>query len=171
MQATIETNRLILRPFTEQDAPVVAQLAGEKVISDMTANIPHPYQLTDAVDWIRTHQDLFNTGKGVVYALVLKESNTLIGAVSLPRLAEGEGTLGYWLGVPFWGVGYATEGARALIKYARVNLGLTKLKAMHLIDNERSKSVISKLGTTYIGTKTIQAQGRERKVCVYASRI
>ncbi|MDF6016878.1 GNAT family N-acetyltransferase [Vibrio harveyi] len=171
MQATIETNRLILRPFTEFDAARVAELAGEKVISDMTANIPHPYELTDAVDWIRTHQELFNTGKGVVYALVLKNSDNLIGAVSFPRIDGGEGTLGYWLGVPFWGVGYATEGSRALIEYAKENLGLSKLKVMHLTENERSKSVISKLGTTYVGTKTIQAQGRVREVCVYTARL
>ncbi|NOI82672.1 GNAT family N-acetyltransferase [Vibrio tubiashii] len=169
MQKTIETNRLILRPFTEHDAPRVTELAGEKVISDMTANIPYPYKLTDAVNWIKTHQELFNSGKGVVYALVLKNSNTLVGAVSFPRLEEGEGTLGYWLGVPFWGVGYATEGSRALIEYARENLGLSKLKIMHLTDNVRSKSVISKLGTTYVGTKTIQTQGGVREVCVYTA--
>ncbi len=171
MQSTIETKRLILRPFTELDAIRVAELAGEKVISDMTANIPHPYQLTDASDWISTHQDLFNTGRGIVYALVLKSSNTLIGAVSFPRLEEGEGTLGYWLGVPFWGVGYATEGARALIEYAQENLGLSKLKVMHLTENERSKSVISKLGATYVGTKKIQAQGQLREVCVYTAQL
>jgi RimJ/RimL family protein N-acetyltransferase len=171
MQATIETDRLTLRPFTELDATIVAELAGEKVISEMTANIPHLYELTDAVDWIRTHQNLFNSGKGVVYALVLKNSNTLIGAVSFPRIEEGEGTLGYWLGVPFWGVGYATEGSRALIEYGKDKLGLSKLKVMHLTENERSKSVISKLGTTYVGTKTIQAQGRAREVCVYTARL
>ncbi|CAM4313705.1 GNAT family N-acetyltransferase [Vibrio neonatus] len=169
MQAIIETNRLTLRPFTELDATRVAELAGEKVISDMTANIPYPYDLSDAVDWIRTHQDLFNTGKGVVYALLLKNSNTLIGTVGFPRIEEGEGILGYWLGVPFWGVGYATEGSRALIEYAKENLGLSKLKVMHLTENDRSKSVISKLGTTYVGTKTIQAQGRVREVCVYTA--
>ncbi|EGA65334.1 GNAT family N-acetyltransferase [Vibrio brasiliensis] len=169
MQTIIETNRLILRPFTEHDATRVAELVGEKVISDMTANIPHPYELSDAVDWISTHQDLFNASKGVVYALVLKSSNTLIGAVSFPRLEEGEGTLGYWLGVPFWGSGYATEGSRALIEYARENLGLSKLKVMHLTDNVRSKAVISKLGTTYVGTKTIQTQVGVREVCVYTA--
>jgi RimJ/RimL family protein N-acetyltransferase len=171
MQAIIETSRLILRPFNELDAARVAELAGEKVISDMTANIPHPYNLSDAVDWIRTHQDLFNTGRCLVYALVLKNRNTLIGAVSLPRMEEGEGVLGYWLGVPFWGAGYATEGSKALIEYARDNLGLNKLKVMHLTENERSKSVIGKLGATYVGTKTIQAQGRAREVCVYTAQL
>lgn len=171
MQVTIETKRLILRPFSELDATRVAELAGEKIIADMTANIPHPYETADATDWIKTHQSLYNTGKGVVYAVVLKNSNTLIGAVSFPRLEEGEGTLGYWLGVPYWGVGYATEGSRALIDHAKSCLALSKLKVMHLTENDRSKSVINKLGVTYVGTKTIEAQGKEREVCVYTARV
>ncbi|MEI8599088.1 hypothetical protein P4S64_20150 [Vibrio sp. M60_M31a] len=49
-----------------------------KVIADMTANIPHPYSLADAELWINTHEPLFDSGKGIVYAITLKESGELI---------------------------------------------------------------------------------------------
>ena len=52
MQPNIETNRLVLRPFRLSDSERVAHLAGEKVIAEMTANIPHPYESNMAVEWI-----------------------------------------------------------------------------------------------------------------------
>ncbi|WP_372379520.1 GNAT family N-acetyltransferase [Vibrio natriegens] len=169
MQQNVETDRLILRPFTLSDAKRVALLAGDKVIADMTANIPHPYSLADAELWINTHEPLFDRGKGVVYAITLKESGELIGAVSFLGIDNGVGTLGYWLGVPYWGRGYATEASKAIITFSKSNLGLSKLHVMHLLGNERSKSVIKKLGVTYIENRINRMQGKAREVCVYTS--
>ncbi|HAS6022041.1 TPA: GNAT family N-acetyltransferase, partial [Vibrio vulnificus] len=107
----------------------------------------------------------------IVYAIVHKESLELIGAVSLPSLKDGQGILGYWLGVDFWGQGYATEASKALIEYAKESHGLRELKVMHLVGNARSKSVIDKLGVTYIENQTLRMQGGEREVCVYISAV
>ncbi|GAL07247.1 hypothetical protein JCM19237_4663 [Photobacterium aphoticum] len=137
----------------------------------MTANIPHPYRLSDAVKWIATHEKLFLSGKGIVYAIVKKGTDELIGTVSLLQLDNGSGVLGYWLGVPYWGNGYATEASRLLISFSQEHLGLKKLQIMHLVGNERSKSVIDKLGVKYIGNQTNRMQGHEREVCVYMSEV
>ncbi|MDS1796834.1 GNAT family N-acetyltransferase [Vibrio parahaemolyticus] len=169
MQQLIESERLILRPFSLSDAKRVSELAGEKQISEMTANIPHPYNVSDAENWIRTNTELFLSGKGVVYAIVLKDSAELIGAISFPKLENGLGILGYWLGVPYWGSGYATEASKSLISFSKKHYGLTRLKVMHLVGNERSKSVIEKLGVKYVGDQTNRMQGKDREVSVYIS--
>ncbi|HGF3785471.1 TPA: GNAT family N-acetyltransferase [Vibrio parahaemolyticus] len=171
MQQSIESKRLILRPFTLDDAEHVAELAGDKMIAEMTANIPHPYTVFDAENWIRTHEALFLSGKGAVYAIVLKDSFELIGAISFPKLDNGLGILGYWLGVPFWGCGYATEASKVLISFSKKHYGLTKLQVMHLVENERSRSVIDKLGIKYVGNEINRMQGKEREVCVYISDV
>ncbi|HGS5155527.1 TPA: GNAT family N-acetyltransferase [Vibrio parahaemolyticus] len=174
MQQAIESNRLILRPFSLADAKRVAELAGDKQISEMTANIPYPYSVSDAESWICTHEALFLSGKGVVYAIVIKDTSEVIGAISFLKLENGLGTLGYWLGVSCWGRGYATEASKSLISYAKKHYGLTKLQVMHLVGNERSKSVITKLGVKYIGDKVNRMQGKDRKdrkVSVYISEV
>lgn len=171
MQPTIETDRLKLRAFTLADAKQVAELAGNKLISDMTANIPHPYNVSDAISWIKTHRAFFNQRKAIVYAITLKETDKVIGAVSLPKMSNELGILGYWLGVPFWGKGYATEASQALINYSKAQLGIKRLQVMHLVENERSKSVIQKLGVHYVENRTNRMQGKDREVCVYESEI
>ncbi|GLR06782.1 N-acetyltransferase [Vibrio hyugaensis] len=166
-QPILTTNRLILRPFDFDDCEQVALLAGEKVISDMTANIPHPYELPMAKVWIATHAPLFQEHRGVSYAITLRSSGELLGAVSLPRIEKGYGTLGYWLGVPYWGNGYAFEASKALIEFAQSHFALSGIRVMHLVENQRSKSVIQKLNVTYVANKILGMQGAEREVCVY----
>ncbi|ASP38470.1 GNAT family N-acetyltransferase [Bacterioplanes sanyensis] len=171
MQPIITTSRLKLRPFTALDAARVAELAGDSRIAAMTANIPHPYQQSDATLWIARHASLFSTGRGVVYAIVVSDSDELVGAVSLPVIDQGTGTLGYWLGVDYWGLGYATEAAKALVDFAKQHLGLLQLKVMHLKENQRSRAVVKKLGVTYIGEQMNRMQGQDREVCVYLSAV
>lgn len=171
MQKIIETERLLLRPFRLGDSERVAKLAGDKVIADMTAQIPHPYEPSMAVAWIETHQPAYDEGRSVVYAITIKGNDDIIGTVSLPSLNGGLGVLGYWLGVEFWGNGYAYEASRALVDYCKENLGLKQLEVSHLVGNERSKSVINKLAVTYMENKVVTVHGRDREVSVYRSEI
>lgn len=99
MQDNIETERLILRPFRIGDCKRVAALAGNKLIAEMTANIPHPYELEMAVSWIQSHETQFIEKKGIVYAITEKGNDDIIGAVSFPNFEDSVGLLGYWLGV------------------------------------------------------------------------
>jgi [ribosomal protein S5]-alanine N-acetyltransferase len=98
---TLTTNRLILRPFTLQDAPAVKDLAGEREIAATTANIPHPYQDGMAEEWINTHQEAFDKGESVTFAIVRNADKQLVGAIgvhiyTINQLAD----MGYWIGKP-----------------------------------------------------------------------
>tara|TARA_Y100001956_G_C4123078_1_gene188574 strand:- start:2379 stop:2894 length:516 start_codon:yes stop_codon:yes gene_type:complete len=171
MQPNIETDRLILRPFRSSDCDRVALLAGEKVIAEMTANVPHPYEPYMAIEWISTHRERYEEGSGVVYAVTVKGDDRILGAVSLPALNDGVGILGYWIGVPYWGKGYAFEASKALIEFCKNRMGLVELEVTHLIGNERSKSVITKLGVEFIENQELTVHGHSRKVSLYRSLV
>jgi [ribosomal protein S5]-alanine N-acetyltransferase len=152
MIPTIETERLILRPFSLRDAPEVKRLAGDRAISDTTINIPYPYEDGMAEEWISRHQEEFTRGEGVTFAIVKKEGELLIGAIGLREISEdGEATLGYWIGKSFWNQGFCTEAALEVLCYAFTVLDLTRINATHLTHHTASGRVMEKLGMRHEG--------------------
>ncbi|WP_040557003.1 GNAT family N-acetyltransferase [Reinekea blandensis] len=158
MRPTLTTPRLVLRPYRLSDAPRVQQLAGDKIIADMTANIPHPYRDGMAEAWIEQHDAWFQAGSTISLAITLNTQDAIIGTVSLSQIHQGCGNLGYWLGVPFWGQGIATEAAREMVRYGFEEFGLTTIVAQHLQANPRSGRVIEKCGLTYQNTDTVNGR-------------
>ncbi|MFQ5640761.1 MAG: GNAT family N-acetyltransferase [bacterium] len=151
-QPTLKTQRLLLRPFELTDAKDVQRLAGERAIADTTLNIPHPYADGMAEEWISTHQPKFEAGELVNFAIILQKQNELVGAIGLvivTRFQRAE--LGYWIGKPFWGKGYCTEAAYAVLDYAFHTLHLNRVHASYLIRNPASGRVMQKLGMKYEG--------------------
>lgn len=143
---TLETERLILRPFTVADAPAVQRLAGEKTIADNTLNIPHPYADGMAEAWIGSHDAALARGESLVLAVTLSGEG-LIGAIGLNLdRPNRRGELGYWIAVPHWGRGFATEAAKAVIRYGFQSLGLNRIEANHLTRNPASGRVLAKVG-------------------------
>jgi len=137
--AVLKTRRLVLRAPRLEDAKQVAVLANERRLAENTAGIPHPYGLDDAKQWIGAA--IAQSG-----AFVISIGGEVIGACGL------EGTkLGYWIGVPFWGCGYATEAARGLIDHAFGELGYMVLTASARISNPASRRVLEKCGFEWIG--------------------
>ena len=145
-RAAIETDRLRLRPFTEDDAPEVARMAGDREIADTTFSIPHPYSEQDARDWIATHAPRFEEGTLVNFAIELRGGG-LVGAIGLAlRAAHRTADLGYWIGREHWGEGYATEAARAVTRHGFASLGLRRVFAHHMTRNPASGRVMEKIG-------------------------
>jgi ribosomal-protein-alanine N-acetyltransferase len=143
----LETERLILRQFSPDDAPEVQRLAGDRAVASTTQTIPHPYQDGVAEAWIATHAPAFERGESVSFAVVRREAGQLVGAIGLRLAPQHErAELGYWIGVPYWNQGYATEAARAVITYAFQTLGLNKVYAQHLTRNPASGRVMQKAG-------------------------
>jgi ribosomal-protein-alanine N-acetyltransferase len=144
---TIETPRLVLRPLVPGDAPAIARLAGRREIADTTISIPHPCAEPQAREWIlaRTTQ---SGGKEMAFAITLKRDGGLVGTVGLreidPEHAQAE--MGFWIGVEWWGQGYATEAARAVVGFAFDTLKLNRVCAHHMVRNAASGRVLEKVG-------------------------
>jgi len=151
VQPILRTPRLLLRPFTPSDAPTVQQLAGAAAVAATTLAIPHPYREGLAQAWIATHQPAYARRENVVFAITEQNGN-LVGALNLRlELEHSRGELGYWIGEPFWGRGYATEAVCAVIDYGFLTLGLNRIEARHLSRNPASGRVMQKAGMRHEG--------------------
>lgn len=151
-QPILHTERLTLRPLAPEDAPAVRRLAGAPEVAATTLTVPHPYEEGMAEEWISTHRPGWERGEQAVFAIVLRETGELVGAIGLAIApAHGRAELGYWVGVPFWGGGYCTEAARALVDFGFAELGLNRVHAHHFTRNPASGRVMQKIGMRYEG--------------------
>jgi [ribosomal protein S5]-alanine N-acetyltransferase len=152
LQPTLETKRLILRPFTLQDAPVVHELVSAREIADTTLAIPHPYEQGMAEAWIGSHQKGYDEGNSVHFAITVRESSQLVGSIGLQiHPIHSYAEMGYWVGVPYWGNGYCTEAVGAVIKYGFEDKGLNRIYAVHFKRNPASGRVMQKNGMVHEG--------------------
>jgi [ribosomal protein S5]-alanine N-acetyltransferase len=152
LQPTLETKRLILRPFTLQDAPVVHDLVSAREIADTTLAIPHPYEQGMAEAWIGSQQKGFDQGNSVHFAITVRESSQLVGSIGLQiHPIHSYAEMGYWMGVPYWGRGYCTEAVGAVIEYGFEDKGLNRIFAVHFKRNPASGRVMQKNGMVYEG--------------------
>jgi RimJ/RimL family protein N-acetyltransferase len=143
----LRTARLTLRPFTLADAPDMQRLASEREVALNTLMIPHPYPEGAAEEWISRPSKPENR----VFAIDL--DGQVIGAIGvhiddLHQRAE----MGYWVGVPYWGNGYATEAAAEMVAYAFDVLGVNRVFAYHFTRNPSSGRVLQKIGMRREGT-------------------
>jgi RimJ/RimL family protein N-acetyltransferase len=142
--AVLKTERLVLRAPRLADAKRVAALVNDRRIADKTLRIPHPYGLADANEWI----DAAISQSAESYVMTI--GGEVIGACGID-MRHGMPEIGYWLGVPFWGSGYATEAARAMIDHAFGDLGHEVLTAGARVSNPASRRVLEKCGFQWTG--------------------
>jgi RimJ/RimL family protein N-acetyltransferase len=130
----------------------VERLAGDRAVADTTINIPHPYPPGEAAAWISSHAAAWREGTQHTFAITERQDGDLLGAIGLTvNLAHARGELGYWIGLPHWNRGYATEAARAMLRYAFETLGLNRVQATHFTRNPASGRVMQKLGMSHEG--------------------
>src|SRR5262245_36969038 len=136
VQPTLQTTRLLLRPYNLADAADLVRLAGAREVAATTLRIPHPYREQDALDFIASCPE--EAGKISRFAITLREGGQLCGGIGLridSAPNEQSAELGYWLGVAYWGLGYATEAARAMVRYGFESFGLHRIYATHFAHN------------------------------------
>jgi RimJ/RimL family protein N-acetyltransferase len=149
--------RLTYRPLSASDAGRIAALAGDWDVARMTSRIPHPYSLIDADLWIGSlGDDEFVRG--------LENDGELIGAVGYIAADPDQAEIGYWIGKPWWGKGFATEAATALVDHCFDDGGFKTLTCGHFIDNPASARVIAKLGFRRVGNGAQWCEARQTEV-------
>lgn len=146
---TLTTDRLILRPLTIADAAPMRALLNDVDIARMVSRIPHPYGLDDAHAYL-AHLQSADPSRERVFA-VQSDKDGLMGVVGLDPRDDGAVELGYWLGKPFWGRGYMTEAACAVLQWAGGAWGRRFLVSRHFADNPASGRVLTKAGFLYTG--------------------
>lgn len=146
MRPIFKTERLTLRQLKLEDAAAFSRLAGDYDIACMTGTIPHPFPLLSAE--IRLMMLMAQQRRGLAYPYaVTKDGGEMIGIADLFRREPGgDLEIGYWIGKPYWGLGYMTEICEALIAEAEATLGVKKLVAGVFADNPGSMRVLQKLG-------------------------
>ena len=143
----LETERLILRPWAEDDAEELYKYAKDPNVGPM-AGWPVHTSVLNSREIIRTVLSVPET-----YAVCLKETGKPIGSIGLHRKdlaeADDEYELGYWIGKPFWGQGIIPEASREILRYAFEDLGMNRIWCGYYDGNEKSRKVQVKLGFEY----------------------
>jgi RimJ/RimL family protein N-acetyltransferase len=149
----LETERLVLRAPRHGDLKAIVDLLADRRIAENTARIPRPYGVDDAERFLAG----VNRQDGEATFAIIRGRDP-IGVCSVePR--EGAAEIGYWLGLPYWGRGFATEAARALIDHAFGTLRHDALQAGARVGNPASRRVLEKCGFqwTRVGLYRIRA--------------
>lgn len=148
-QLVLETARLQLRRPTLADVKVIARLANDRRIAEMTRRLPHPYVAADATGFIKT---IAGAGRETVF--LIEHASTPIGVVGVDWAITDVPEIGYWLGVDFWGRGFATEAARAVIDYTFNEFGgVTQLSSGARVVNPASRRILEKCGFQWTGVE------------------
>ncbi|QJB70091.1 GNAT family N-acetyltransferase [Parasphingorhabdus halotolerans] len=142
--SSITTDRLVLRKPQLSDSEQLILLANDWEVAKYLARLPHPYGLEDA--------DFFFTEvveKEMTWALILDDK--FIGTIGLVRHHDSSLELGYWIGRPYWGKGYVTEAARAVLQWAQTVLPDSRIVSGCFIGNDASYKILEKLGFVETG--------------------
>jgi ribosomal-protein-alanine N-acetyltransferase len=148
----LETERLQLSPFKKSDAKLVAIMAGDKRVVEMTANIPYPYNESMAISWIEAHEKQEIENLNYIFAIRLKDTSELVGCINLGLNEQhNRAVVGYWIGFHYWGKGYCTEALKEVIKLGFEEKKVNKIWAEHKSFNVASGKVMEKAGMVHEG--------------------
>ena len=146
----IETERLILRPITENDAEAIYEYSKNEIVGINAGWKPH-----ESIEETREIIKLIFLNQENVFGIELKETGQLFGSIGLipdpKRQNDKTRMAGYAIGENYWGKGYMTEAVLALLRFGFEELNLDLISAYCYPSNERSKNVLKKCGFHYEG--------------------
>ena len=161
MKYTLETERLILRPFKETDVnDMFNNWASDPEVSKyMTWNHHETIETTETIInmWIEQYQK----PERINFGIVLKETNELIGGIDVCGYIDGIPAIGYALSRKYWNNGYMTEALLEVINLLK-SLGFYKVKIDAVVENIGSNKVIQKCGGKLINTKIDYVNNKQK---------
>jgi RimJ/RimL family protein N-acetyltransferase len=149
IRPAIGTDRLILRGPTAADAPAMADLANDLGVAGNVSRMPFPYTQAHAEEGL-AQIARYDTRREVAFAIEHR-SFGFMGMLHFHERQPGRPEVGYWLGRPFWGRGYATEALAGGLRWARGDWRRNVVWAGHFADNPASGQVLCKAGFLYTG--------------------
>ena len=168
MEITIETSRLTLRSWREEDIEQLALGLNDLELARWLAFVPHPYTTSHAESWIERCQQISSASTRPVafeFAIELRSERLAIGGVSLNKIdwKAGTGGGGIWIAKAYQGRGYGREAFEAKVRFAFRDLGLEKLVNGYFDGNENSWAMQRKLGYRRVGevASRSMADGRQ----------
>lgn len=162
------TSLTALVPIASRHADAVQRLvASDRSIVEQT-RLPDPYPEDGAQRWIDHARPRHEQGEE--YTFAVEHGGAVVGACGLIVSAgKREAELGYWIGRPYWGHGYATEAARMAVAFAFDRAGIERVVAVPLADNAPSRRVLEKAGLRFVGLRPAEAPWEGREQAVYES--
>jgi len=148
----LETERLILRPPRAADIGRFVPLLNDFEVVKNLSRVPYPYSEDDGCAWILKSAWARARGEDYPFAILKKTDGAYLGACGYHPLPDGE--IGYWLGRPYWGKGYASEAVARLVLFVFEELGAEAIGAGWFQDNPASGRVLEKLGFEPAGGDT-----------------
>jgi RimJ/RimL family protein N-acetyltransferase len=161
MVETIRTQRLLLRPLRPSDAGPIGLHAADARVARMTAAIPHPYPPGAAAAFIEGTLKRRRSEEVWAIDATPSDGEELIGVIGYTPGAQG---LGYWVGVPYWGAGYATEAVTALLAHLFGARGIDHVETAVFADNAASAAVLLKAGFRETGAAAVFCVSRGAQV-------
>lgn len=156
----LRTRRLLLRLPRSGDSLALAELLNDYDVVKWLSNVPYPYTVSDAEQWVQIVNESFNEESPSIQVSIFM-NDALIGGVGLRCTEDGLYELGYWLAQEYWGKGLALEAATELLRYGRESLTDLRIIAHCAKDNAASMSVLRKLGFEAIGEIDIYCAPRD----------
>ncbi len=148
----LQTARLCLRPLSRAHLESMLPLISAREVAATTLRIPHPYTRQDGEQYFTSMETLIDEGTMLRRSIFIRSSDEYCGSVGLHIEKDHErAEMGYWIGVPYWGRGYASEAARAVVEYSFRELGLNRIYATVFAGNTASRRVAEKAGMRYEG--------------------
>jgi len=156
---TLQSERLILRAPRPGDIAAMTVWLGDFSVSKNMSRVPHPYSEEDAEEFVAGLGPR-RGGRHHTFSILRKLDGQFLGGAGLHEDDAGGFEMGYWLGKPFWGQGFATETARRLVNHAFTDLGMESLHAGWFHDNPASGHVLAKLGARHNGSAMRESRAR-----------